>query len=231
MKKLILSTIASAALVTASWAGGKLVEPPHVPPVVVDNWSGPYVGLQAGYLAGKATVTPLLGDAYTLKPNGIAGGFFAGYNWLTPSNLLFGVEAGFNGVSADKSKKFTQRYVTGEVPIVATSTYKFEQNWDASLRLRVGGVVEDKYLLYVTGGATWAGVKASYTTANGTTSQKRTLNGWTLGTGVEMKVTNNINARLQYRYNSYSKKYFNLGPSSVKYKTHMIQAGVSYKFD
>ncbi|HGZ71181.1 MAG TPA: porin family protein [Nitratifractor sp.] len=229
MKKLILSTIASAALVTASWAGGKLVEPPHVPPVVVDNWSGPYVGLQAGYLAGKATVTPVSGDAFTLKPNGIAGGLFAGYNWLTPSNLLFGVEADINGVSASKSKELFRRDSAYVEPI---SIYKFEQNWDASLRLRVGGVIEDKYLIYATGGATWAGVKASYTNAlSVTTSEKKTLNGWTLGAGVEMKVTDNVNARLQYRYNSYSKKQFNLGPSSVKYKNNMIQAGVSYKFN
>lgn len=227
MKKLVLSTIAIAVLATASWAGGNVQPPQNPPAVVTDNWSGPCVGLQAGYLTGKATV----GDPFTVKPSGIAGGLFAGYNWLTPSNLLYGVEADINGVSADKSKVLAQKSYLGDITLLSSATYKFEQNWDASLRLRVGGVVDDKYLLYATGGATWAGVKAGYTTANGTTSEKKTLSGWTVGAGVEMKVTNNVNARLQYRYSSYGKKYFNLGPSSVKYKTHMIQAGVSYKFD
>jgi outer membrane immunogenic protein len=227
MKKLILSAIASVALVTVSWAGGNVQPPQNPPAVVTDSWSGPYVGLQAGYLTGKATV----GDPFTVKPSGIAGGLFAGYNWLTPDNLLYGVEADINGVSADKSKVLTQNYDMGDITVLSSATYKFEQNWDASLRLRVGGVVQDKYLIYATGGATWAGVKASYTAGNDTTSEKKTLSGWTLGAGVEMKVTDNINARLQYRYSSYGKKYFNLGPSSVKYKTHMIQAGVSYKFD
>jgi len=226
MKKLILSTAAIAAMVTISWAGGNVV-PPHVdvPPVVTDNWSGAYAGIQVGGVFGKATVDipAYKTSSFDLKPDGVAGGLFAGYNWLGQNGVLFGVEADINGISADKvgDSKYTGH----------PETYKVKQYWDASLRLRTGKVIDDKYLPYLTLGVAWTRLGTSYNPSTYGV-KKKTVSGFTIGTGVEMKLTNKVNARIQYRYTDYSKANFmHAGPSSVKYKSHMIQAGVSYKFN
>lgn len=232
MKKLFLSTIAAMGLVSIGWAGGD-VKPPQEPPKVIDNWSGPYIGAQLGYVKGKGDVHVVDPSNFTVKPSGVIAGVFGGYNWLSADNLLFGVEADISAVSADKKKVFTEEYsIHNEVSISTTETYKLKQNWDASLRLRVGKVLQDKYLPYLTVGATWAGVEASSITGNGTTKEKKTLSGWTAGAGVAMKVNDRTNVRIQYRYSNYSKKRFHkIGPSDLKYKTHVIQVGVSYNFN
>ena len=233
MKKVFLSTVAIMGLVTASWAGGNVEPPPQEPPKAIDNWSGPYLGLQVGYLKGEGDVRVIDPSQFTVKPSGVKAGLFGGYNWLTPSNILFGVEADISAVSADKKKVFTEEYsIHNEVSIFSTETYKLKQKWDASLRLRVGKVIDDKYLPYVTAGATWAKVEASLTTANGTVAEKKTLSGWTAGAGVAMKINDKTNVRVQYRYSKYSKKRFNkVGPTELKYKTNIVEVGVSYKFN
>ena len=104
MKKLLL---ASAALMALS-VGGNAVQaadmPVKAPPVVVWNWSGCYVGVQAGYKWGKSEVDygqNTLGrpvgsqanDDITL--NGALGGGTVGcqYQWGT---WVWGVEGDFS---------------------------------------------------------------------------------------------------------------------------------------
>ncbi len=232
MKKLFLSTVAIIGLVTIGWGGGD-VQPPQEPPTVIDNWSGPYIGAQFGYIKGKGDVRIIDPSNFTVKPSGAIAGVFGGYNWLSPNNLLFGIEADISAVSADKKKVFTEEHsIHNEGTILSTETYKLKQNWDASIRLRAGKIFQDKYLPYVTVGATWAGVEASSITRTGTTKEKKTLSGWTAGAGVAMKINEYTNVRIQYRYSKYSKKRFRkVGPTDLKYKTNSIELGVSYKFN
>ncbi len=224
MKKLILSTVAIMGLATASWAGGN-VQPPQQPPVATDNWSGPYVGVQLGGVSGNGAVSiPNYPSNFTVKPSGVAGGLFVGYNWLGQNDILVGLEADISGISADKSANsgYTRH----------PETYKVKQYYDASLRARVGKVIDDKYLPYITLGVAWTRLGTSYDPDHKWGVKKKTVSGFTAGTGVEVKVTNNVNARIQYRYTNYSKANFiHAGPSSVDYKSHMIQVGVSYKFN
>ena len=223
MKKLFLSTVAIMGLTSIVWAGGN-VQPPQEPPKVVDNWSGPYVGIQLGGVAGKGDVSiPNYPSKFSVKPSGVAGGLYAGYNWLGQNNILVGIEADISGIAADKS---ANSGYTGHA-----ETYKVKQYFDASLRARVGKVIDDKYLPYITAGIAWTRLGTSYNPGNWGV-KKKTVSGFTAGAGVEMKVTEKVNARIQYRYTNYSKADFmHAGPSSVDYKSHMIQVGVSYNFN
>ena len=57
------------------------------------NWSGPYFGINLGYLWGTATTL-------RLAPQGWAGGVQAGYNWQV-GQIVFGGEADLQASGAD----------------------------------------------------------------------------------------------------------------------------------
>ncbi|NPA28423.1 MAG: porin family protein [Epsilonproteobacteria bacterium] len=240
MKKLLSIAAATALIFSFANAGGKIVEEAYTPPVPVPTWTGPYIGLKIGYIKGDGDInlkstninTTFSPNSFTLKPDGVDGGLYAGYNWESPSGWLFGIEGDFDLMSADEKKSITQTdYPAGIAAggIRNTNEYKLKQKWDASLRLRVGKVIDDKWMPYITGGITWARLEATY---NGNKDSK-TATGWTLGAGVEVKFTNNLFGRIQYRYSDYEKEDFSHGngiTSTVDYKSHSIVAGIHYKF-
>ncbi len=243
MKKLFLSTVAMLSLMSLANAGGKLVAPPDVPsiPVVNDIWSGPYIGAQIGGVSSKTDVD-LASFSYkgSYKLSGFSAGVFAGYNILSSSDVLFGVEGDINYISANKTKTvysyIDTAYSTTEP--MYKDDYKLRQYWDASLRVRLGKVIDNKYLPYITGGIAWTKVGANYPSSDsGTVNskvKKKTLSGWTAGAGVEVKINKNVNARIQYRYSDYGDATFTHGAfkSKIKnFKTHSIRAGISYTFN
>lgn len=235
MKKLFLSVVATVSLVSFANAGGKLVEPPHVPPIAIDNWSGFYVGAQLGGVSSKTDVSiPAFSYKGSYNLSGFSGGIFAGYNILSGNDVLFGVEGDINYISADKKKVVYNGSNSLAIRGRPNEIYKLRQYWDASLRLRVGKVINDKYLPYITAGAAWTKVGASYPGAALGSVKKKTLSGWTVGAGVEMKINKNLNARIQYRYSDYGDKSFTHGTvkSNLKnFKTHSLRAGISYTFN
>ena len=236
MKKLFLSTIAVLSLMSLANAGGKLVEPPHVPPIAIDNWSGPYLGIQIGGVSSKTDVSiASFGYKGDYKLSGFSAGIFAGYNILSASDILFGVEGDINYISADKTKTVYRRISNFTFLNTGTNiNYKLRQYWDASLRVRLGKVINDKYLPYITGGVAWTKVGASYPGTAYNKAKKKTMTGWTAGAGVEVKINKNINARIQYRYSDYGDATFTHGTveSKIKnFKTHSIRAGISYSFN
>ena len=238
MKKLFLSTVAVLSLMSLANAGGKLVAPPDVPsiPVVNDIWSGPYIGAQIGGVSSKTDVEiAAFGYKGEYKLSGFSGGVFAGYSALTNSSVLFGIEGDINYISADKSKTILGQGNNYSFTHVQRSTlnYKLQQYWDASLRVRLGKVIDNKYLPYITGGVAWTKVGASYPGTAYSKAKKKTLSGWTAGAGVEVKVNKNVNARIQYRYSDYGDATFTHGSLTSKiknFKTHSIRAGISYTF-
>ena len=98
---------------------------------------------------------------------------------------------------------------------------------NGSLRGRVG-IALDRFLIYGTGGAAATSLKL---TGNGD-SDDNTLWGWTAGAGVEGMLTNNITARVEYRYTDYQDKTFDLGgvPVDSDFKTSTIHGGIGVKF-
>ena len=232
MKKIVLSLTAAAALSSFAMAGGDIVP---VAPALADSWSGFYVGLQAGGNWGDADVdmdragTKVFSKS--LDPDGWNGGIYAGYNWLLTDNWLVGVEGDWSYVDAD-DKAGVLRF-----GVNLGDTYKVEQDWDASLRLRAGKVIDDTWMPYVTGGVAWAKVKGTYDFVGvGSDSDSQTMTGWTIGAGIEMKIDENWHARIQYRYTDYGDDDFthNIGGTDYKanidYNTHMVQVGISYRF-
>jgi outer membrane immunogenic protein len=96
----------AAALIAASsvaQAADMKIKAPAAPVATAFNWSGFYLGANAGYGAGggsKDTVgghfifpgSPPFSSGVTIAPSGFFAGGQAGYNWQT-GRTVFGVEA------------------------------------------------------------------------------------------------------------------------------------------
>jgi len=236
----------------AIFAGGDIAP---VTPAPMDNWSGFYVGIQGGYLWGDPDIVisrdnddPDHPDTYhrthdvsDTDVDGFAGGIYAGYNWLLENDWLIGVEGEWNYVSADGTGDLIDRHSND--PGGKDGTGKTEQDWDASLRLKVGMVMGD-YLPYITGGVAWAKMDMTAYDIDGNefAHNDTTLTGWTIGAGIEMKISENLHARIQYRYTDYGDDSVDMGSipdtdnelhnyqADIDYNAHMVMIGLSYRF-
>lgn len=207
----ILATSAMAALASPAFAA----DPPGPAPIMetpaplaaapAPTWSGVYLGALLGYTWGDFDT-----DDGNVDASGIDGGAYAGANYQF-GNFVVGVEGDVLASGVDGSE--------GGVD--------FEQGINGSLRARAG-IALDQFLLYGTGGAAVTRVKAD----GGGDSDRNTLWGWTAGAGTEAMITDNITARVEYRYTDYEDKTFTLGGGNVDsdLNTHSIRAGVGVKF-
>jgi outer membrane immunogenic protein len=140
--------------------------------------------------------------------------------------------------------------VKGTTPCVILFS-RGESNWLATVSGRIGGVVADKTLVYVKGGAAWLNSTHSLDLgalgaipggpALGGLSADSTAFGWLLGFGAEYAFTQNWSAFIEYNYMDFDKKDvpFNLTapglgtatiPVSIQSKLSIAKVGVNYKF-
>ena len=63
-------------------------------------------------------------------------------------------------------------------------------------------------------------------------SDRNTMLGWTAGAGADVKVTEQIFGRVEYRYSDYGSKDFNTGSGiqSVDSSDHRVSFGIGMKF-
>jgi outer membrane immunogenic protein len=188
------------------------VEPLPLPPAPVaaapaNDWTGFYLGALGGYSWGRADTDSPDGE---IDVDGFDVGGYAGANWQW-GNFVVGGEADLLFPFSD-----------GSGPNIDA-----EQGLNGSLRARAG-IALDRFLVYGTGGV--AGTELELDRLGGSDSQA--LWGWTAGVGGEAMVTDNITARVEYRYSDYEDETFDLGGGAVDsdFTTHSIRGGVGLKF-
>jgi outer membrane immunogenic protein len=184
-------------------------EPPAPAPIEslpVASWAGPYAGLSIGYgFTGHSDARDINNDIST---SGILGGGFVGYNWQQ-DNFVFGAEAdlGYNGVKGSNAGVDSKSGLEG------------------SLRARLGYAVTPEILVYGTAGGAGQSLKID----NGVSSDRNTMLGWTAGVGTDIKITDNVFGRVEYRYTDFGSKSFdNVG--EVKSSDNRVTFGVGMKF-
>jgi outer membrane immunogenic protein len=181
--------------------------PMEEPPL--NTWSGPYAGVTLGY--GFSGRTKDRTDNNTANTDGILGGAFAGYNYQT-DNFVVGAEGdiGYSGVEGSNAGMRSKAGV------------------DGSLRARIGYAVTPDILPYITAGGAAQSLKV--TEAGG--SDSNTMLGWTAGVGTDVKITQNVFGRVEYRYTDFGSDDFTTGAGthSVKASDTRIQYGVGMKF-
>ena len=183
------------------------------------NWTGFYIGVNAGYEFGnkgetETTGSPAFGTliAPGFAPGSLAtnrGGFIGGgqigYNQQF-GTFVAGLEADIDFVDARRSASFTGAVIPPLGTSITTSASR-ELNYLGTVRGRLGVTPWDRFLLFATGGLAYGGVRTSNSVVadaapalmwNGSTSSTRV--GWTLGGGGEYAFTNNITFKVEGLY-------------------------------
>ncbi len=196
----------------------------------VYDWSGAYMGVQAGYGWGKAKyISPEDGQSASPRPDGFLGGIYGGYNHQFANDFVLGIEGDVNISDSDGVSLF------GPWPAFDS---KFELKWSGAARIRLGYAV-GRFLPFVAGGATAGRIIHDYAIAGLSPRVPRvgfegTELGWTVGAGVEYALTDKISTRVEYRYTDYgSKNYPDTLPAlphSMSLKTSDLRIGIAYKF-
>lgn len=184
-------------------------EPVATETVTAFDWTGAYIGLQAGgtWVDGKFRVP---GTSVSEDFNGGFIGKFVGYNFMI-DNFVIGVEGDINYAWNENSYR-----VAGVRGDVGT-------DWSGSLRARLGYSL-DRALIYATGG--WAATNGYIETP--ARDWNRTFHGWTVGAGVDFAMTDSIFVRAEYRYTDYNDRTF--GGVNVDLDQHTATLGVGFKF-
>jgi opacity protein-like surface antigen len=198
------------------------------------TWTGPYLGLHAGWGSASRTThlpAPFPTDIEPEASFGWLGGALAGFNYSMGQWVLGGEVDVAWGSPKPRQTVFEQG-----------SDVAFHQFTAIDLmgtaRARLGFAL-DRWHLYATGGVAWLQASAEIIATDGPTETARgsasaTHVGWVAGAGVEYAGSGNLFFRLEYLYHdlggaSYD---FNIpgGQTSADLEVWVARAAVGYKF-
>lgn len=236
------TTLLAAALLLAP-AGLATAEPADgASPMAAYDWSGVYIGAQAGYVWGDGRVGQTFApDAFenygwAYSPSGGFGGLYAGYNKQLESGVVLGIEGDYNFASI----KDTTLYRALDVAEPASGG-EFRLNAIGSVRIRAGYAL-GRWLPFVTGGLAVATYKHTTVHLPGSVPYadvSETISGYTVGGGAEYAVTDNWVVRGEYRFADFGRHAsvrhatFDgsaFKPDAVELTAHDLRIGVAYKF-
>ncbi|MCP3470583.1 porin family protein [Bradyrhizobium sp. CCGUVB1N3] len=271
MKKIALA-LSLALFGTASAFAADLApsytKAPAMAPVY--NWTGFYIGGNVGgqwgssdpstttlfpvatYFADSSVTAIGTVGAQHINSSSVTGGFTAGYNWQV-NNAVFGLEGDINYFGFKGSASGSAVY-----PCCTFSSFTVNSSvsadWLATIRGRVGFLATPNWLIYATGGAAIADVKANFTftdtfaSATESGAIRDTRVGWTAGLGGEYAVGNGWSLKAEYLYvdlgrasmtsNNLTAPFGGAAfpmpaqtfTHSVDLKSNIVRVGVNYKF-
>ena len=284
MRASIFKAVAASALVAiaaTSAATAADIAPRYTKaqPAMVEvwNWTGFYIGGNAGYSWGRGNSDVSYFNTVTGLPiapppgsitsagydmNGAIAGGQIGYNWQS-NNWVFGLEA--DAQWSDEKGRSAYLCAATVVPAagvclpgltflppgVTGTALTLDQHleWFGTVRGRVGVLATPRVLLYATGGLAYGSIKTTGALAGfngngvavasiGSSSDVRF--GWTVGAGIEGKITNNWSAKLEYLYmdfDTFRAGTFTLVPLATiganvdtRFHDHVLRVGVNYAF-
>jgi len=273
--RLIFASAFVAVLATDAAVAADLATkvPPPAPPVAAPfTWTGYYIGGNIGYAWGKdsktTTGTALLDDdaidpgTADVHPDGGFSGLQSGYNWQIAPTWLVGIESDFQ---YGRIKGTANCLVAcGESPLFGFITNQSfsvtdRLNWFGTVRGRVG-YVAGPTLLYFTGGFVYGQVEREANVAgdgdftggggfSGAFDNTTTKTGWTIGGGLEAKLSNWLpawsgwSAKAEYLYidlghftDNLNEPYGSGFPGAIRTVTgdmreNIFRVGLNYEFN
>ena len=142
------------------------------------------------------------------KPSGIEGGLQAGYNWQS-GQFVFGAETDIQISGADDT----------------FAPYKFSNPWFGTLRARAGYALNN-LLFYGTFGLAYGELKGEFFGLDET----KTHVGWAAGLGMEVGLTPNWSAKVEYLYMDLSNRAYSITGVTNGFESNMLRFGVNYHF-
>jgi outer membrane immunogenic protein len=236
MLKKILLTGAVIALMSVGAQAADIVEP------AAYDWTGPYIGIQGGYAWGKNDLSAnstgdvvaefaaavIDGDDGSFDLDGFVGGGHAGLNWQMDS-LVLGLEGDIEFADLDDDIDIFD--LAGNL----AGQDKVQVDWLGSIRLR-GGFAVDRALFYATGGLAVGGaeLEADDDFGEHLVDERDTKWGWTIGAGLEYAFTDDLSARVEYRYTDLGNVKAHGEDENVDDKAdlafHAVRVGLSWHF-
>jgi outer membrane immunogenic protein len=253
MKKLLLvsAAVCSLSIPGPSFAADMPIKLAKAPvPAPAFTWTGCYLGAHAGGGWARKDVTDpvqLVQDSLSgapvttgvteanLSPTGAVIGGQIGCDYQFAPNWVVGIEGAASGSTMKGSTSVALPMgFPGETALVTAKT-----DFLASATARIG-YAADRWLLYVKGGAAWAGDKYDVTGAftgipfgfEGLDSRA----GWTAGGGVEWAFSGHWSAMLEYDYyqfghgNVLMSDAINVvsGPVDVRQSVQIVKIGLNF---
>jgi len=177
LSSLLVATVAAGTFTQFAYAADLPVKaPPASAPAAAYNWTGFYVGGNAGGgWSADPTVNFAPNDSFSaqigagaptsFRISGALGGFQVGYNWQFNQVWVFGVESDFDfsSLRGSGTSSFFSRLPTGIGNNLLQTTNQRVQ-WFGTVRGRVGYVAPNNMLVYGTAGFAYgkASENASY---------------------------------------------------------------------
>jgi outer membrane immunogenic protein len=230
MRKLLATTF--LAFISANAFGADLPmqaykSPPVVPPVY--NWTGIYVGVNAGYGVGKQDPLGLFSNDFARFDYTLSGGMIGGTlgAQIQSGHVVLGLEGDIDWTSMSGSG-------TGAIVrlgvLQGTATIASKLSSIETLRARVG-YAQDNWLFYGTFGVALTNNTSSFTQTVGfvcnngvvpCTSKSDLHPGLAAGAGVEYGITPNLSTKLEYLW---------VGAGAVNtLKENIVRAGLNWRF-
>jgi outer membrane immunogenic protein len=214
MKSAIGSTLVLGLLSTSVMATGSglrapttVKEAPLPDFIPWFSWTGIYLGVQGGHAWGELSFDDATGvNMSGPEHQGWFGGGYAGVN-LQLNPFVLGVEGDVNGGDRDGANQSAGFRLRTDIDALA------------SVRGRVG-MAADRLLFFVTSGWAWADVSGTLLAPDlSRFNFEKTLDGWSLGGGLDYALTDKFIGRIEYRH-------YALGDTNI----NTASAGVAVKF-
>lgn len=198
------------------------------------NWTGAYVGAQAGYGWWQAQYYD--GDYLSdPDPSGLSGYLYAGYNHQFENRAVVGLDAEI-GTSNANGVGY-QCYDDSPDICIANVHSTGKVGLEAAARIRLG-YAYDRFLPYVAAGVSFARHEfAFFDDVNNIVPFRRDelRAGWNIGAGVDWAVSEHLIVRTEYRYSDYGSPNFDTGSWAgsrvdIDLAVHSARLGVAYKF-
>lgn len=240
MKKYLVATALLATTASAQSADLGRRAPVYKAPIMqVYDWTGFYIGVNAGIGVGRDRTrleipTASSSEQSHLSPFGVIGGGQVGYNWQINKDWLVGLEA---DIQASNQRDGYTCLVTCTPALRANISQQLD--WFGTARARVG-LVTGPVLSYVTGGLAYGHYSTTVTEAGGALAPasftaSNTRVGYTIGSGVEASLGGNWTGKIEYLYVDLGKQTNNFvlhgAPQAITTRIHdnIFRAGLNYR--
>ena len=229
------------AITNLAWGADMPIKVPPIKPVATPafNWSGVYLGINGGYGSGSsnwafpgAGCGGGCGNTGNFNINGPLAGGTLGAN-LQSGRFVSGIETDGDWSNIKGATSSTN---------VTCGNCQTSNEWLATLRARAG-VAWDRVLLYATAGGAAGDIKSSVPAVPAfglpAASSSSTEFGWTAGAGIEVAITENVSAKVEYLYVDLKNGSFRCAVCAggagasvpVSFDASMVRSGLNLKFN
>jgi outer membrane immunogenic protein len=212
--KIIIAAAILAVGVSGATAAGVVVDPTAPDTAATSAWDGFYAGVFGGYAAGTMVTTDPILHSFNrpLDYSGYLLGVQTGYNFTLGGPLVGGISVDMaynNGYASDDS-------------------YTPDFMWSGSATARVGVDIYN-VVPYLVGGVAFA--RASNTDRHPITVTQTHI-GYTIGTGIEFALADNVSANVEVRHTDYGQKTYQLANRTDEtLADNSVRVGVNYHFN